>query len=39
MLEQVEQKALHSIVKGASEDYEEFLASRDRDSRFCMGKY
>jgi hypothetical protein len=39
LLEQVEQETLHSIVEGGSEDYEEFLASKDRDSRFCMGKF
>ncbi len=35
---QVEQEALHSIIEVASEDDEEFLASRDKDFRFCMGK-
>jgi hypothetical protein len=32
-------KALHSIVEGGSEDYEEFLVSNNRDFRFCMGKF
>jgi hypothetical protein len=35
---QVEQEALRSIIEVASEDDEEFLASRDKDFRFCMGK-
>jgi len=34
----VEQEALRSIIEVASEDDEEFLASRDKYFRFCMGK-
>ncbi len=26
-------------VEGASEDYEKFSASKDKESRFCMGKF
>jgi hypothetical protein len=26
-------------VEGASEDYEKFSASKDKDYRFCMGKF
>jgi hypothetical protein len=34
----VEQEALHSIQQEANDNYNEFIASRDRNFEICMGK-
>jgi hypothetical protein len=34
----VEQGALHSIQQKANDNYNDFMASRDRAFKFCMGK-
>jgi hypothetical protein len=34
----VEQEALQSIQQEANDNYENFIASRDRDFEICIGK-
>ncbi len=34
----VEQEALHSIQQEANDNYDDFMASRDRAFEICMGK-